>query len=69
MKSNSKEVFIKLQHITEIVEILEQIKSSHDRLKEMFSKVDSLRIEEEKVIEQWVNHLEDINEKMEYLAL
>ena len=69
MNVNSKEVFIRLKNVQEIVSLLEEIKSSQDNLNEMFSKVDSLKSKEERILENWMSQLEDLDEKVEHLAL
>lgn len=69
MNVSSKEVFIRLKNVQEIVSLLEEIKSSQDNLNEMFSKVDSLKSKEERILENWMSQLEDLDEKVEHLAL
>ena len=67
--ANSKEVFIRLQNIKEIVELLDSIKCSQDSMHQLFSEVESLKSQELKIFEHWSSQLEDLDEKMEYLVL
>lgn len=66
---NSKEVFIRLQNIKEIVDLLDSIKSSQDSMHQLFSEVESLKSQELKIFEHWSSQLEDLDDKMEYLVL
>lgn len=69
MTTNAKEVFIRFQNVQEIVLTLEQIKEVQDNLNTMFLNIENLKVQEEKILENWMLQLEELDEKVEYLAL
>ena len=69
MNRNQREVFIRVQHIKEIVSILEEIESSQMRIKNLIPIIEEHKQKEELVLNNWLTHLEEVDEKIEHLTL
>ncbi|MFT4244526.1 MAG: hypothetical protein ACMXYB_03680 [Candidatus Woesearchaeota archaeon] len=69
MNRNQREVFIRVQHIKEIVSILEEIESSQMKVKNLIPIIEEQKQKEEMVLNNWITHLEEIDEKIEHLTL
>jgi hypothetical protein len=69
MIDKKREIFIRLQHIEKVVEVLSKIKSEQDQLKKFFDMYDQLAFAEDKVFENWSSYLEDINQKVDHVNL
>ncbi|MCH8519452.1 MAG: hypothetical protein LAT82_01725 [Nanoarchaeota archaeon] len=69
MNRNQREVFIRVQNIKEIVGILEQIEESQNIVKALIPKIEEVKQKEELILNNWMNHLEEIDEKVEHLTL
>ena len=68
MINKKREIFIKLNNIKEIVEILENIKEMEEKIKLDFNSYDNLNDKENKIFEVWDSYLEDINQKLNYVV-
>ena len=69
MNRNQREVFIRVQHIKEIVSILEEIENSQRKIKNLIPEIEQAKQREELVLNNWMSHLEEIDEKIEHLTL
>ena len=69
MNRNQREVFIRVQHIKEIVSILEEIENSQQRIRKLIPAIEEHKQREELVLNNWTGYLEEIDEKIEHLTL
>ena len=69
MNRNQREVFIRVQHIKEIVSILEEIETSQQKIKQLIPAIEEHKQREELVLSNWMGYLEEIDEKIEHLTL
>lgn len=69
MNRNQREVFIRVQHIKEIVSILEEIENSQQRIRKLIPAIEEHKQREELVLNNWMGYLEEIDEKIEHLTL
>lgn len=69
MVERKREIFIKLDNVKEIVEVLAQIKAEQDELRKLFSEYDRLNLEESKIFESWSNNYEEITQKLDHITL
>ncbi len=64
-----RDIYIKVDGLNEIVELLESIKNTEKLLKSLFEEYDKLCSDENKSFENWNNYLEDIFQRMDHLTL
>jgi len=64
-----REIFIKINELSETIEILKEIKSKEAQMRSLFEQYDKLSLEENKIYENWSNYLEDIFSRMDYVRL
>lgn len=64
-----RDIFIKLQNLSEIVEIMMEIKDKEEKIKRHFKEVDKLNIQENKVFENWSHNLDDITHRLDHVTL
>jgi Ca2+-binding EF-hand superfamily protein len=69
MLDKKREIYIKIDNISEIINKLESIKKKEDKLKELFKIYDKLESDEKQIFENWTYYLEDISEKLNHLSL
>jgi len=69
MIEKKREIFIKLEEIAQIVKLLEDIKVKEVKLKSDFNTYDSLNLQENKIFENWSSYFEEINQKLNHIAL
>jgi len=69
MVERKREIYLKLENIKEIVELLSEIKAEGDDLKKLFIEYDKLNLEESKIFENWNNYYEDIFQKLDHIKL
>ncbi len=69
MIGKKREIYIKIEKITEIVELLKNIKEQEEILRELFQKYDKINLEENKIFENWNNYMEDIVQKLDHVTL
>lgn len=69
MVERKRDIFIKLDNVKEIVEILIEIKAEQDELRKLFSEYDRLTLEESKIFENWTNYYEEISQKLDHITL
>lgn len=69
MLDRKRDIFIKLDKVTEVVENLESIKELESELKSLFAKYDKLNSEENKMFENWSSYMEDTVQKLEHITL
>jgi len=69
MVERKREIYLKLENIKEIVELLSEIKKEGDDLKKLFIEYDKLNLEESKIFENWNNYYEDIFQKLDHIKL
>ena len=65
MIDRKREIFIKLNEISEIVEVLKEIKKREEKLKSLFHDYDNLNSYENKTFENWNYYLEDLIQKFD----
>ena len=64
-----RDIFIKVERIREIAELVDKIKKDEDDLRRLFERYDKLNLEENKVFENWSGYIEDIEQKLEHVTL
>ena len=64
-----REIFIKLEQVSETVELLSEIKSQEKVLKDLFYTYDKLNLDENKVFENWSYYLEDMVQKLDHVTM
>ena len=69
MLGKKREIFIKLDNTKEIVDLMKEIKKEEETLKKLFDKYDKLNAEENRLFENWNNHLEDVVQKLDHVSL
>lgn len=66
---SKREIFIKLDNVNEIVEVLESIKEKEDSLRKLFMRYNELNSYEGRKFENWNNYLEGLSQKLEHISL
>ena len=69
MINKKREIYIKLQNVEKIVDLLTEIKREETQLKQMFDRHDKLNAEENKLFENWNNYLEEVVHKLDHVSL
>lgn len=69
MIDKKRDIFIKIEKVTEIVDILNEIKVYEEELKSLFNKYDKLDQSENKIFENWSLSLEDTINKLDQITL
>lgn len=69
MIEKKREIYTKIEKITEIVEILSNIKEKETHIQELFNLYEKLSLEENKLFENWNNYLDDIVQKLDHVTL
>ena len=69
MINKKREIYIKLQNVEKIVDLLTEIKQEEAKLKAMFDRHDKLNSEENKLFENWNNYLEEVVQKLDHVSL
>lgn len=64
-----REIFIKLQKIENILEVLSEIKKKEEYLKTLFKSYDSLNTYENRIFENWSGNLDEILQRLEHVTL
>ncbi|MDA3854762.1 MAG: hypothetical protein PF569_00785 [Candidatus Woesearchaeota archaeon] len=64
-----REIYTRIEKVENIVEILKVIKTNEKEVKHLFSLYDKLKIEEDKLFENWSFYLEDIVQKLDHVTL
>lgn len=64
-----REIYIKINEMTELINILKGINSKNEKLRKLFSQYDTLNIQENAIYENWSNYLEDTFTRMDNLRL
>lgn len=66
--NRKKDIYIKLEKIKHIVELVENIREKKEHLASLFQRVEQLSQEEQQVIEKWGSTLEDISIKIDHIS-
>lgn len=69
MKDNAREVFIRIQNAKEIIQTLKEIESIQNNVNNLLPEIESLKVKEEEVMENWMSQLEEIDEDIYHLTL
>lgn len=69
MKTNSREVFIRVQNIKEIVDILTQIEKHQNNINKLIPTIEELRDKETTILEDWNSKLDEIEDEIQHLTL
>ena len=69
MIDRKREIFIRLEEVSNIIEILTEIKKKEDLLKSLFKDYDNLNSQENKIFENWRYYLEDLMQKLDHVTL
>jgi hypothetical protein len=64
-----REIYIKIDELSELVKIMKTIKSKENQMNKLFDKYDSLNLDEHRLFENWNNYLEDTFTRMDNLRL
>ncbi|MCA9486099.1 MAG: hypothetical protein H6500_01270 [Candidatus Woesearchaeota archaeon] len=69
MADKRREVFIRIQHLHQIIDTLKELKFHEEKVEKLFAEYDRLNSYEQKVFENWSNYLDDINERLDHVTL
>lgn len=69
MVDKRREIFIKVEEVSNILDTLTTLKEKEEVLKELFKEYDSLTLAENKIVENWTYYFEDINQKLDHTTL
>ena len=69
MVDKKRDIFIKIQNVENILEVLTNIKKQEEYLTQLFEGYDSLNIEENKIFDNWSNNLEEVIQRLEHVTL
>lgn len=69
MKASSREVFIKIQNIKEIINVLVEIEKTQNKINSIIPQIEELKEKEEVILEHWLTQLEEIEDGIEHLTL
>lgn len=69
MIEKKREIFIKLENMKEIVDVMSEIREKEDKLKELFYAVDKINIDEGKLVENWGNYAEEVLQRLDHITM
>ena len=69
MVDRKREIFIRLEEIEKIVELLMEIKQKEEEVQRKFQDYDNLLIEENKLYENWNHYLDDVLQRLDHVTL
>lgn len=69
MIERKREIYIKLDEVSKIVELLDSIRNREKNLKVLFSDYDKLNLKENKIFENWNYYLEDFMQRLDHITL
>ncbi len=69
MLQKKREIYIKLDKIKELVEILEEINKLQEETKGLFKEADKTIIMENRIFENWGNYLEEISLNLDHISI
>ena len=69
MIERKREIYIKLEKISKIIELLDSIREREKNLKILFSDYDKLNSIEDKIFENWNYYLEDFTQRLDHITL
>ena len=69
MVERKREIYIKLENVKEIVDLLDEIKELEQETKQLFQHYDNIAAQENDLFENWNNYLEDILQKLDHVTL
>lgn len=69
MVDRKREIYVKLENLSEIVRLMSEIKTKEEKLKLQFQEYDKLSSFENKVIDNWNNELEKLMQNLDHLTL
>lgn len=69
MIDKKREIFIRIEKINEITELLTDIKEIETVLHKLFYSYDKLNFEENKIFENWNNYFDEIVSKLDHVTL
>lgn len=64
-----REIYIKLEYVKEIVEVMKEIKQKEESLKQRFYEYDKINSEENRLFENWNNNLDEIMKRLDHVTL
>ncbi len=69
MVEKKRDIFIKIEKISDIVSVLENIRDKDKYLKRLFNEYDKLNLMENKIFENWSSNMDEIIQKLEHVTL
>lgn len=69
MTSRKREIFIKVDKVSQIIDLLQEVKSQEKILKNLFYNYDKLNLDENKIFENWSYYLEDMVQKLDHVTM
>ncbi|MFP4402092.1 MAG: hypothetical protein ACLFPL_02575 [Candidatus Nanoarchaeia archaeon] len=69
MKNNAKEVFIRIQNIKEIIHTLKEIEKIQTNVNDLLPQIETLKVKEEEIMENWTSQLSEIEEDIYHITL
>lgn len=69
MIEKKRDIYIRLEMIRELVEVMKEIKFKEEELRKKFNEYDRLSIEENKLYENWNTQIEDTMHRLDHITL
>jgi len=69
MLERKRDVYLRVEKVSEIVETLKEIMELEEELKELFYEYDTYNLEESKIFENWSSYLDDILLRLDHVTL
>ncbi len=69
MINRKREIYIRINRVTEIVNLLKEIKATEQEIRVLFERYDKLNYDENKVFDNWNNYLEDVIQKLDHITI
>jgi Mor family transcriptional regulator len=63
-----KEIYIKIDNLNEVKNLMSEIKSDQKEIKELFDRLDKINNDENKTFENWNNYLTEISTKIKKIS-
>lgn len=69
MIQKKRDIYIRVEKVREIVDLLEEIKNKEQNLRIMFEEYDKINSEENRTFENWNSYLEEVIQRLEHITL
>lgn len=69
MIKKTRQIFIRIDGMNDIVNTLRKIKEKQEKVRKLFLEYDNFNYEENRIFENWNNYLEDLSQRLDYITL